>query len=355
MSIFKLLSDIDRNFEHLNFDLEDYEPRPFRDDLTKVTVPFIANTIGVHLIEYRGFVNGNAVTNAITIDFNVEETGPQEFLFNCYQNLYCDSITYTGYVIAACQSQADTTANGIPDLAQTWDITIPQETSTLDDLKFTVESSEIDEVILNADPGPCTDGVYFLEFNEVTPGDQVEPAGGTLTISGTSYVVDMTSQGLYKAAPTITVRNNDCFSVPDFTVTLYKVTIDLSVYVAASNLGPVRPIYEKEIGDVFHLAMADASIVTNDRLAVVSEGSYYCKGCKTAIVNAVASSSGSGKISYQTCWDSSNPEGTAILITMQIVAGVSYTLGNLLEDTITIDNDTLDVDAQIAIEPYRPS
>ena len=98
--------------------------------------------------------------------------------------------------------------------------------------------------------------------------------------------------------------------------------------------------------------MPDASVVADARLTVVSEGTSYCKGCKTAVVNAVASSSGVGKISYQTCWDSSNPQGTAILITMPVNAGESYTLGNLLEDTITIDNDTLDVDAQISIQPY---
>ncbi len=339
----------------------------------------IINSGPVPFFDLEDYFDFRVITKTVT------RVGDQSVDIPIPDNLYCAEFLAFGYVIAACQPQVDTNNDNVPDLAVTWSIPLEQQTDPI--LKWKIENtgggasgSEIDQIILNADPGPCTDGVYQLQFNEVNPGDEIEAAVGTLTISGTSYVVDMTSQGLYTVAPTITVVGNDCFSVPDFTVTLLPpapgatIGIDLRDYlpdaqeqiITVVNVLEEVPIYQLAPGEfIYILGGPDVETLLPDGLTATLYNNYHCEGCESVAVEAAgttavgATASKIGKMSFFTSWSNDNgfnsnsasSFNSLSLVTMAIKPGDELNTGCILKDSFILDKRNLDSEPTVTKNP----
>jgi hypothetical protein len=338
--------------------------------MASLTINFQANTIGQHFVGWRTYNDvalpfyNVAVVNVVgpipvAVDVQIEIAG----------NLYCayDGIEYTGYIIAACeltdpQTLEDTgipnpvddlNGDGIPNAAFTWTETALEQADPCTKVNILCESVPISAITIGDDgTSICDDGVYNLVFTEVTPGDQIILATGTATaVGGIVVSTNVTNAGQYKVAPVITATIPNCNSVPTFTAVLVPrcTLLDLSSYDCASqNDLTETPVYTISHGDSVVTCADLASLAAlPSEWFVTDMGNCHCENCASTTIDASLSSSGIGKISYQTCWDGTNLLGDITLVTQKIDFGSITQLGCIIPDTIIIDQGTLDIDFTI--------
>ena len=158
---------------------------------------------------------------------------------------------------------------------------------------------------------------------------------------------NITNPGQYKVAPVISATIPNCNSVPTFTAALAVrcTLLDLTPYDCASqNDLTETPDYIINHGDSIEICADITSLVgLPSEWFVTDIGNCHCQDCANVTVDASGSSSGTGKISYQTCWDGTNLLGDITLVTQQIGFGSTTQLGCIIPDTIIIDQGTLDV------------
>lgn len=315
--------------------------------MSTFTINFQANTLGIHYVGYRTY---NDSPNTYTvINVNVIALGTQSVTIDVPGNLYCayDGIEYTGYIIAACQDQTDGNQDGIPDIAVQWTLTMPVQDDPCQKTVITCIAVPIFSIDFASSPTSCTPGTYSVVFSEVTPGDEVSPAEAEVTVDGGGALsVVLIDVGLYKAVPTAAVTITNCSVPVDFTIVLYPNCDDLllSDYACANHNDVSEDSgYEIVLGESVEIcadpaALADLSIA----FSAYDDGNCHCDACKKVIIDVPGAASGVGKITYQTCWDGSNPYGSVMMVSQVINWDDVLTLGCILPDTLVIDEGTLD-------------
>lgn len=353
MSIFSLLNKIESNFQHLNFDLEDYATTYVPANPSIITVNFNANTVGDHYLGYNyiGDVNIQPVVNFNTryvydvITVNVTSIGPQTVDIPIYGSLYCANITYFGYVIASCQNQTDSTGNNIPDEAITWSQNLPKQSDPIALTEITCVAVPILTAVISAPPIGCSDGDYPIVVTPANVGDDLITAVGTLTVgsSGSSFFINFTNKGLYKQTPVITIPTLACDPSVAVTVTMFQSSITLSDYIPTNGTisePVVNSTYLLSVGDTVQM-FTDQTITLPDGFesTVISNG--HCAGCENLTVDASAATTGSGKVTFNLPW--SNINSPLQLKTVPIQAGQITNMGCVIIGTPTYDFGNLDV------------
>jgi len=318
------------------------------------TIGVKANTTGIHHVGYRTY-NDPALTYTV-IDVDVPTPGNYSVIIPVPGNLYCadSDILYTGYVIAACRSQVDGDGNGIPDLATTWSITLVQQTDPCIKTDILCESVAIASVTIDDIGAGCApDATYPLTITEATLGDEILPADIDVTISGgvvTGYVIN--DPGQYKAAPTLSHTIPGCGTPPAFTAVLEAdcpslllsdydclTSVDLSEtpdYIIAHNDSVVI------CADVSTLAGLATNFASSPVIDVSPLGNCHCEPCRTVTVAPTGATIGAGKVTYQTCWDGTNPYGTVVMVSQIINYDTVLNMGCIMVDTLVTDQGTLD-------------
>jgi len=340
--------------------------------MAKFTINFTANTIGKHFVGWRTY-------NDIALPFhNVEVVdvlapGAHGADIEIDGNVYCahSDIEYTGYIVAACELQDpdtlentgipdpsdDTNANGIPDGAFTWAETILEQTDPCIETDILCESVAIDSLIVVDDgTSGCSSGTFPLTFTEVSPGDEIIAATGTVTyLGGVVSSTNITAGGQYKVPPVVTALGVSCNSTPVFTAVMVASCppLDLTPYDCASqNDLTDTPIYTINYGETVTICADDSTLGgLSDQFLATAVGNCHCQDCAGVTIDASGSASGSGKVSYQTCWDGSNLLGEVTLVTQVVDFGSITQLGCIIPDTIAIDQGTLDVDFIVTSGP----
>lgn len=322
------------------------------------TINFQANTLGIHHVGYRTYNDPPNFYNVI--DVNVTTLGVQSVVIDVPGNLYCayEGITYTGYVIADCQDQTDNNGDGIPDIAAEWSLLIPEVADPCQKTKIKCIATPIVIATITNVPDPCLpDGTYTLQTIEVGTGDEVLPALLKVTVTGgVMGPVSIDDGGLYKAIPVVVLPGTvGCNMPPDFNIVLGEKcnTIALAEYVCSSYIDVSEDsLFSLSVNEEVNICGDPAAVgAMSAEFEVTDTGNCHCETCKNVIVNAGGASSGEGKISYQVCWDDTNPYGTVTLISQILNHGETLNLGCIIPDTLNIDEGTLDASPVTTITP----
>ena len=315
-------------------------------------INFQAQTTGDHYIGYRTYNDPPNTYTVLTV--NITGAVPQlaHVDIPVPGNLYCayDDIVYTGYLIAACQPQTDGNADGIPDLATQWTVTLVQQVDDCIGTLILCEATPIDTVTLPNGIISCApNGTYTLDVTEANPGDEVVPANITITIVAGQPVpgsITIIDPGRYKAVPVVTlpVGVSGCSPNPVFTVTLEKCpVIDLLDYICSNHIElSGDTLIEPSVGETILLC---ANVATLAGLPpgydYESHDGCHCEQCENVVVTTTASS-GYVDVSYHTCWDGSNPLGSGLTyVTRRVAYDETVDLGCVMSNDITLDESNL--------------
>jgi len=129
--------------------------------MAKLTINFNANTTGIHYIGYRTHMD---TVDTFTVLQKVITTPGSTFVeIPVDGSLYCRELHYSGYIIAGCQLQDETTlkdtgvvaaaddadANKIPDAALTWSQTLAVQTDPCIETTIVCDNVPINTLTLN--------------------------------------------------------------------------------------------------------------------------------------------------------------------------------------------------------------
>ncbi len=159
------------------------------------------------------------------------------------------------------------------------------------------------------------------------------------------YSVTLTGVGSgYQSIPTVTLAggtpNADVVAVledncPSIDLDTYKCSD--AVIISGDTL------YEIDFTDSIYLCVDDITLGGLSSQFVTTEiSNCHCETCKEVFVES-AGGTGTGTISYQTCWDGEDDdnEGQVRLVTVEIQAAApAIKLDCIIEDTLTLDQGT---------------
>ena len=279
------------------------------------TVNFNANTTGDHYICYRDIGSGDPFT---CVTENVVSVGPNSVSIDVPNNIYCETARLEGYIIAACQDQTDLNGDGIPDLAITFSVTLPQQTDPCPLYTITCASAGIAAVQVDNTPsanwvsGP--EGPFPLVF---TDGTAITPATGDIRVDGSDqFTVNIVDPGEYTVAPSTidlsSFSNYLTATPPNFTVLMASCdNLDIRDIDCNGDWGLTSPLPEIAIpfGDSIQTCVDEASLASlpSSFSAEASGSTCHCIDCQGLyITNAVGKTI---TISYQTCWEDNDVDG----------------------------------------------
>ena len=313
--------------------------------MATLSINFQANTTGIHHIGYKTY---NDVSYTV-LNLDVTVPGSQTVVIDVPANLYCahSDVLYTGYVIAECMDQTDSNSDDIPDLAITWSVTLVSVADPCTKVDIQCSAVKISSVNIVFAGNLCApDDDYSLVFTS-SPGDEIVPAVGTVTVSG-GIVVDivLTDPGLYMNPPTVSDTIPGCTDIPVYSIVMEPSceSIMLSDYACASfvNLSGDSS-YTIDYGDTVTICGDSVSLgALSNEFTVSPVSNCHCESCQSVVIDATSSTSGSGNITYQTCWDGSNVAGQILMISQVVNFGQTMNLGCILADTLVVNNDSLD-------------
>lgn len=326
--------------------------------MATLTFEFEIHIPGLYQIGYRNYTMGP--TNFVTQNITYNTVGVKTFDIPITGNLYCayDGIEYNIYVVPECLNTnfaIDSNGDGIPDGAETFNITVPQQTDPYAITKITCIAAPLNQasvVITGNGVGNCTpNGDYTLTIVPVTPGDEIEPGEVHATVFG-NVITEITviTPGLYKVAPTLDLSViTGCDVAPTATIGLDPYVIINPVdYIGSeiltdidSNYNLGNPEIEMEIGDEITFVAEIASLASlpasfeSDQLSAA-----HCGDCNKHTISAAGASSGSGIVIYSRCWD--NTTASMQLVIANLDNGDEIVTTCVLDDTVTILEKTLD-------------
>lgn len=187
-------------------------------------------------------------------------------------------------------------------------------------------------------PGAPTGGSGTEPKFEITPStgyaDQIDITSFLITDFGSGYQVE----------PDITFGPVVPATIPiETTTTLEPCTsLDLTAYDCGTVNNIIgTPDYVLALGasldlcsSAVDIASLPAEFTTNDN------GNCHCKECKNVTINTSGTGLGTGRVSYQTCWDGSNGSYAAfVLVTNTLNGGTGITdLGCIIPDTLIVED-----------------
>jgi hypothetical protein len=347
--------------------------------MASFNINFTANTTGNHYVGYRTY--NDTVNTYTVIALNVTSIGAHTVVINVPGNLYCADydIEYTGYVIAGCEvadedalasgipaAADDLNGDGIPDVATTWIVTLIKQDesgafgSNCEFVELECKAVPITSLSYTGGSNSCFVGTHPLVF---PGGNEVLAATGELTIDvATLAVTSLTllTAGAYSAviAPgDITCpAAGGCDNLQISAVMGLCPPLIIGDYTCGSvvNSDPstLSDYNEFELGDTYNMCTdipSQASIPNylggggQPGFLLNDIGSCHCENCYSLDIDATAASSGTGKISYQTCWDRTGSGGTFVaMYTIPLTPTSSFNTGCIIENSIIYEGD-LDV------------
>lgn len=312
--------------------------------MATLTINFQATTTGVHHIGYRSALDpANTYT---VLDVDVIVPGAQAVDIDVSHNMYCadQGMGYHYYVIAACQDQTDSNADGVPDIALTDTVQLQQQVDPCIEHVFTCQYVPIASVNIDTAGVTCNDGTYTLD---IAGGGELEAANIEVVVSGNvATSINIIDPGKYQSAPTLTIpAAASCGTDPTFTATLGNCPLlDLRDYICGQNsdLSAV-PEYTLTQGEIVRFYANEAAVAGLPDNFTESGSDYaHCQPCSKGTVTVPGATAGQGKISYQTCWDGTNAAGDIVLVTRVVNFGDTIDLGCILPDSFISDQGTLD-------------
>ena len=324
--------------------------------MSQIKVKFHANTVGIHHIGYR---NPMDPVNVYTvIDYNVTVLGYQEQDIPIIGSLYCAyaGIPYTGYIIAACEDQTDSTSDGIPDLAIMWSVTADYQNPHADIVRITCDGGplSVPGIVITGDgTRACTDGIYNAVIT-FAAGTEIVRAEVKIEVSGGVVIsVDVVNGGWYTTAPTLTLTVPGC-TTPITIVTTLVAKSSPFLLKDLANWGNMLPTTETSehalfVGDVLDVIMDYDAYTTSGvplppeySIAVLPGRCAFCEACHVYNIDMSVTSSGAGKLFYTTCW-----EGSPYILKLKVIDlpfdGGTIQINCSAKDSLVLQQDTLDV------------
>ncbi len=329
--------------------------------MATLTINFTANTTGVHTVYWRNYQDTvNTYPNSLAVTVTVP--GVQSVDIPIQENLYCtyDGVEYEGYIIADCMAATPTT-NGIPDsvltAGSTFTATAAQQPDPCEFVGLKCESVGISEIeVTDGGSGYAGTETLVIGAPDLPGGIQ---ATGTVTFNGTQVdSITITNPGSgYTGTPSVGLSSasegdpaqfnvimEDC-PVVDLTSTVCNGVNNINEtpeYILPLN-GQInycvdRTSFDDLLAARNELAEADP-LHPYDALGI---NGCHCIPCQQVTINANAASSGSGKVSYQTCYDGQGGNGSIVMITRAIEFGQSYDLGCINSSSVYLDQGDLD-------------
>ena len=305
-------------------------------------------------IGYRTY--DTPINTYIIIDYTASANGLQTVPVSVPGSLYCayDGIEYTGYVLPTCLSDADTNGDGIPDLASLWMVMLNHQIDECVKAEISCDwlSLNTDNVVILSAGATCApDGDYPVLLATVNPADTIENGAITATVVGGSVTeITITNPGKYLVSPNLSIPTLTCGTTPALKAYLGPegTTIDLQEFVCKGtfSLNGTDSLYAIPVGEsiVIFSTMAKLGNLPAEYIptGMTTAPTAHCTECQSETI-VVAATTGEGRILYQTCWDGSNSKGNVNLISDKLTAGVDLVFGCILDETVIIEQGTLDV------------
>lgn len=329
--------------------------------MATLTINFTANTTGVHTVYWRNYQDPvNTYPNSLAVTVTVP--GVQSVDIPIEENLYCtyDGVEYEGYIIADCMAATPTT-NGVPDsvltAGSTFTAIAAQQPDPCELVGLKCESVGVLDIEVTAG------GSGFAETETLVIGAPDLPGGvqatGTITFSaGVITDITITNPGSgYTSAPSVGTSAPPAGSPASFNVIMEDCpVVDLTSTVCngVSNINETPEYILPLNGQIDYCVdrtSFDDLLAARNELAEVDPTHPYdvlgingchCIPCQQVTINATGASSGSGKVSYQTCYDGQGGNGSIVMITRAIEFGQSYDLGCIILDSVYLDQGDLD-------------
>lgn len=325
--------------------------------MATIAINFTANTTGEHTVYWRNYQDpANTYPNSLSVTVTVP--GPQSVDIPINENLYCTmfDVIYQGYVIADCMDATPVT-NGVPDsvtnAGSTFTVTAEQQQDPCEFVGLKCESVGILEVaVTSGGSGYAGTETLVIGAPDLAGGVQ---AAGTITFSGNSITtITITNPGSgYTSEPLIGTSANPSGTEATFDLTMEDcAVVDLtSTACNGTNNVSETPDYVLALGDQIEYCIDRTSF--NDLLAARPElgevdimpdfggtatGKEGCHCLECQKISVLVLGTGSGKLTYQTCGDTSQG---IVMVTIAITGGNSYELGCILHPTIHVDEGTL--------------
>ena len=331
--------------------------------MATIAINFTANTTGEHTVYWRNYQDpANTYPNSLSVTVTVP--GPQSVDIPINENLYCTmfDVIYQGYVIADCMDATPVT-NGVPDsvtnAGSTFTVTAEQQQDPCEFVGLKCESVGILEVaVTSGGSGYAGTETLVIDPPDLAGGVQ---ATGTITFSGNAIsAVTITNPGSgYTSTPSVNSTAPSEGTYAQFSVTMEDcAVVDLtSTACNSTNNVSETPDYVLALGDQINYCIDRTSF--NDLLAARPElgevdimpnfggtgtGKEGCHCLECQKISVLILGTGSGKLTYQTCGDTSQG---IVMVTIAITGGNSYELGCILHPTIHVDEGTLTNSPQI--------
>jgi len=318
--------------------------------MATLRINFQANTTGNHIVGYREnyFDLPNTYT---TVTLNILTPGPAFVDIIIPGSLYCGQLSYSGYIIAECQNQIDSNADGIPDAAVTWSQIIPQQVDPC--IETTIICDSVGILTINIiEPGENYTIGDVIPIIESSPGDEVSAGNITvLTVNGGGGItsVSINNTGLYKAIPLL-----DASAVvgwPGVINAQLVVTamsncpaLNIEDFVCATIItNGIKPEWGSfPLGSTYTLCADIEEVIDTLGIQFRAEevGNCKCRGCERLTLDASAAATGGCTISYNTCWDRNAGE---VLNIVQVSPGDVFTnIACVIPETVQILANDLD-------------
>ena len=325
--------------------------------MATIAINFTANTTGEHTVYWRNYQDpANTYPNSLSV--TVTTPGPQSVDIPIDENLYCTmfDVIYQGYIIADCMDTTPVT-NGVPDsvtnAGSTFTVTAEQQQDPCEFVGLKCESVGILEVAVTSG-GSGYAGTETLVIGPPDLAGGVQ-ATGTITFSGTAIdTVTITNPGSgYTSTPSVTPSSSSEGTLAQFNITMEDCPIvDLtSTACNGTNNVTETPDYLLALGDQIEYCIDRTSF--DDLLAArpelgevdimpdfggIGTGKEGCHCLECQKTKVLVLGSGSGKLTYQTCGDTSQG---IVMVTIAITGGNDYELGCILPMTVHIDEGDL--------------
>ena len=325
--------------------------------MATLTINFQANTTGDHYVGYRE-IHMDPPNTYTVLTVNVTTPGATSVDIDIPGSLYCGELHYAGYIIAACQSQTDANADGIPDAAITWSNTLLQQTDPCTETEITCDNTGIDTISIDvAGTGYSIGNVIAVV--EANVGDEVVPATvtvGNIGALGEITAVSIDFAGSYKEAPNLDatgVGNGD--AVLSVTAMEDCPEVDLTtIDCAGVESFTGKSGWIGELGEVLTICTDSSTLAgLGSQFTAALAGNCKCRGCESVTLDASAATSGGVIVTYNRCWDRGAGE---VLVVRQVNAGETLTdIDCIIPETLTLQVDSLDVPLNVTYGNCPPN
>lgn len=337
------------------------------------TLKFDAQTSGNYKIAYKDaddpcavyqykevYVNNQSYPHEVSVNIDIEGS------------LYCDNITYTGWVLPMCFGEVYQPGQTVPDHATIFTHVIGSIANQCHRLYlhlagYKIESFTIDNGGSGYDESdPPTLTIVRDAYDPLVPDDPLDPnpydAVSIVPVisDGEIVGVNFTSASMNRGGAYNPQHLNDPTMDPTVTITGGigtgavitpvlansgdTITTENIDEIACSDVTNTMSITLTTPDDKFQMCgnQTTARSLIPIHYNVDDLGCCYCEQCGEATIDATAATSGSMFYCYNKCWD----ESSVTMFFAEIKHGETVVLSNAIKETYNVLSSTLDVPAQ---------